>query len=176
LSYWIAKWQQHLLALPPATKVAEPESEAGIARQVRLGDLFMKQADVAAAADYYDAALSVAGTRAQVRYRAATAHLNEPERARAALGDLSQVSGLFGSWLGLHARLLAEAQQANDAERAWALAIAVDPLGAEAACGGYSALTSLANVRPGAAAQELPLPSDPTRRKLCEAARNIVRD
>jgi hypothetical protein len=139
----------------------------------------MKQGNVSAAGDYFDEAVTQAGSRPAIRVRAASARLRQgaTERARTALGNLEQVSGLQGAWLGLHARFLNEAQKAADAERAWGLAIAIDPLGPDAACGGYNPHTSPAI---GTSAVEtpgnLPLPSDPTRRKLCEAARNIVRD
>jgi tetratricopeptide (TPR) repeat protein len=180
LRYWIVRWQKHLLetkSLPQSS--AHPSSEAGLVQNVRVGDLCMKQGAVTAASYYFGQALEKSPTRAPVRYRAAAAELRVSGEiaARATLGNLGQVSGLFGAWLGLQSRLLNAEKRQPEAETAWDLALGLDPFGEEAACGGYSALT-LGEPAQGAglALDTLPLPQDPTRRKLCEAARGVHRD
>lgn len=177
LSYWIALWQEHLEALPepPLPEVPElAESRLPAAQGVRLGDLLYARGRSDLAPEYYDDALATSPDKAAVRFRAAAARLAVGERDPASerLGELDSVSSLYGSWLGLHGHLLRLAEQQGEAERMFELGISVDPLGEESACEGVSRRSAPAGAHTAAPAASLPLPTDPVRRRLCEAARS----
>lgn len=181
LSYWIAAWQDHLEALPEPELPAEPEVGRGrlpSAQGVRLGDLLYARGRGDLTPSYYDDAVTTAPDRAAVRYRAAAAQLGAGniEGAAERLGDLDGVSSLYGSWLGLHGHLLRAANEPSSAERMFELGISVDPLGEAAACEGVSRRTLPAASAHAPSAAPLTLPGDPSRRRLCEAARRAARD
>jgi hypothetical protein len=181
LAYWIARWQEHLEALPdPALpeEVAMQKARLPAAQDVRLGDLVSDQGQPDLAPQYYDDGVLGAPDRAAVRFRAAAARwaLGTPEPAREALGDLEKVSGLHGGWLGLHGRILLETQRSAEAVKMFDLAVSVDPIGEAAACEGVSLRTEPGALAATAAVPNLPLPTDPVRLRLCEAARRAARD
>jgi tetratricopeptide (TPR) repeat protein len=181
LEYWIASWQEHLRGLPEPPLPEEPklaQSRLPAAQGVRLGDLLYARGQAELLPRYYDDALLTSPDKAAVRFRAAAAQVESgnPEGAAERLGDLASVSSLYGSWLGLHGRLLLEAQKQNDAERMFELAISVDPLGEVAACEGVSRRTVPAAAPGGAPPPPRSLPTEPNRRGLCEAARATARD
>lgn len=180
LSYWIARWQLHLLALPAPEReeVAAVDGSGSVVQSVRLGDLLVKQAHPAHGSRYLERAVTQDPTTPAVRFRAAAVRLSQGEvdEAQRLLGTLEpgegRISGLHGGWLGLHGRLLMEMQEQDRALEAYSLAIAIDPYGEESACEGHGWRTA----ENAAARSSQPLPADPTRRKLCESARRVARD
>jgi hypothetical protein len=175
LSYWIARWQAHLQKLPEVIPEAPGEAQEGnVVQSVRLGDLLTGRGNLAHASKYFERAVESAGDKPAVRFRGAANQLargQSPAEASEMLGEIEQVGSLHGGWLGLRGRLLEEKSPAPDPTRAqhfYELAIAVDPLGVEAACEGHGGRTT-------ASSQPAPSPADATRRRLCEAARKIVR-
>jgi hypothetical protein len=175
LQHWIARWQQHLLTLPPAPPEDENQGDesGAVVQSVRLGDLLTKQAHGRPAAHYFDRALSKDGRTPAVRFRASAAalRLGDEQGAWERLGSIQAVSGLHGGWLGLHGRMLLERQETEQALANLSLAVGVDPYGEEAACEGRSERT-----RPLDRPTPEQLPVDPVRRKLCEEARSLPRD
>lgn len=173
LSYWIALWQRHLLETPPSEDT-ESTPESDVAQPVRLGDLLMKQGHATVAEEYFAKAVEGAPSKAAVRHRLAVAALATGQGVEASLqglGDLSNLSGLHGGWLGVHGRLLTLMQDLTAAEASFELALAIDPYSEDVACEGYSRLSD-----PTIANSALRWPADPTRRKLCEEARALLRD
>jgi hypothetical protein len=175
LQHWIARWQQHLMSMPEMPKDEEHAGdESGtVVQSVRLGDLLTKQTHPTAARYYFERALSKDSRTPAVRFRASAAALKQGDVAAAKehLGELDNVSGLHGGWLGLHGRMLLERQEAEKGLSELSLAVGVDPYGEEAACEGRSERTRAAN-----GPEQEPLPLDPVRRKLCEEARMLPRD
>lgn len=164
LDFWIARWQSHLRELPnkEGAELHSLPSGVNVAQSARLGGLMFRRKHHSRAAAYYDAAVSGAARSPGLRYRAARAHerAGDRETAAVALQSLSEIGGLHGGWLGLHGHFSAASGDSEQASRDFDLAIAVDPFGSDAACGGLA---------------EGDLPKDPTRRRLCQAARKVVR-
>lgn len=173
LSYWITLWQKHLLDLPapPPEQVHAEDGSGEVVQSVRLGDLLSGHDHVAHASRYFERAVEQAPDKSAIRFRAAASRLalGEGSHAEAQLGTLDDLSSLHGGWLGVHGRLLLEKQREDEALSSWSTAVAIDPYGEEAACEGRGGRT-----RPSSAT-DTPLPGDPVRRRLCEAARKIVR-
>ncbi len=173
LSYWIKRWQKHLRDQPDGSADQEQaeDGSGAVVRSVRLGDLLTNQAHVSFASEYFDGALEAAPSKAAVRFRAAAAQLSLGQDAAAEerLGTFDDLSGLHGGWLGLHGRILSKKQQEDAALQSFTLAVAIDPYGEEAACEGHGERTA----PPGQTADYMP--TDATRRPLCEAARKVVR-
>lgn len=175
LRYWIARWQQHLRSLP---EPPEPEKKPGAGRSetvqnTRLGDLLTWRGSLGHAGGYFDQALAGAPDKPAVRFRAAANRIarDQPDEAIEAIGSLEEVHSLHGGWLGLKGRLLQRAPGAPDPSRAhhlMELAVAIDPLGVEAACEGEGGRTTPPD-------QTVLEPADKKRRRLCAAARDIVR-
>jgi hypothetical protein len=88
------------------------------------------------------------------------------EEAKRRLGKLEDMKGPHGPWFGLNERFAREAGDGEAAKRSFALGLALDPLAEEVGCEGRVTL-------PGAAAPA-DLPSDPSRRALCSAARDLA--
>jgi tetratricopeptide (TPR) repeat protein len=174
LKFWIARWQQHLRSLPaPAQEEADVEDGSGaVVQSVRLGDLLAKQARLSHASAYFERAVEQAPDVPAVRFRSAATKLSlgQKEAASEQLGSLAGLSRLHGGWLGLHGRRLHEQRETDRALESLSLAVAIDPYGEEAACEGHGVRTASGQ------ADALALPADPIRRRLCEAARRIVRD
>ncbi len=173
LRYWIARWEKHLRALPEKPKGDEGSKAGGgnVVQSVRLGDLMTERGHLAHAGTYLDHALEGAPDKPAVRFRAAANRLARGEGdVGQAIGSLDTLGSLHGGWLGVKGRTLMQAPQPDPsrAQHLLELAIAIDPLGVEAACEGEGGLTS----RSGA---DVPEPSDKNRRRLCAAARKIVR-
>jgi hypothetical protein len=175
LAQWIARWQTRLRTLPAPAPSEEPEREISaqqrseLPRRVRLGDLLFARGESKAAAQELDLALKGAPREGALRWRAARAHLaiQEKNQAESALGKESEVRSLHGGYFALTGRLRAEAKN-PEAETAFRLGIAVDPLLEDVACeGNWTPRTG------GAAPQP---PKEPNRRQLCLEARKIPRD
>lgn len=173
LRYWIARWQQHLLATP-AQQAAPERAEADVAQSVRLGDLLMTQDHPTVAGEYFAEAVEGAPSKAAVRHRLAVTSLRTgagADEVSKALGELPSLSGLHGGWLGVHGRMLELVQELEAAEASFGLAVAIDPYSEDAACEGHSRAST------GAVPDSnLRWPTDPTRRKLCEEARALLSD
>lgn len=173
LSYWIGLWKKHLLDMPatPADEVLAEDGSGDVVQSVRLGDLLSDHAHVAHAGEYFDRALERASDKSAIRFRAAASQLalGNGAEAQTRLGTLDDVSSLHGGWLGVHGRLLLEKQRQDEALAALSVAVAIDPYGEAAACEGHVGRTRATT------ATDTPLPEDPVRRRLCEAARKIVR-
>lgn len=173
LEYWIAHWEQALLkngrALADASKEKAPlvikEDHRHTARNLRLGDLLYGRKDFESSAGYFQEAAQ----SAPLRFRLARSllGLEQALKAQTALGTWSDVQHANGGWLALHGRFLMDQKKVAEAEAAFAQAIQVNPLLEDVACEGRNRLTTAADSA---------LPTDPARRKLCEAAREIERD
>src|SRR5690606_6994165 len=138
-----------------------------------------RQGHFAVADDYFGRAVEAGGQRPAVRQRAAMTALalDQPELAETRLGTLEQVANLHGGWLGGQGRLWKQKDQTEAAQGAFDLGVAIDPFGQEAACEGYNQLANAAVMQSDRPRQWLTNNvTDPTRRKLCEAARSFVRD
>lgn len=181
---WIRLWTQALLekeqpplrvARKPALTVRDVLGVRETIRRVRLSDLLAQQGRYQAALDQLANAKPAETAEPAVRWRAARAALavGQAERARALLGDFSDVNGNHGGWLGLRghfARLAGEADLARDT---FGVALAIDPLAEDVACEGRFRLR-----RPGTleAQPDAHLPQSPESAALCEEARRISRD
>jgi tetratricopeptide (TPR) repeat protein len=177
LRYWIARWQEHLRGLPEPENSdrASREREAGsVVQSVRLGDLLAAGGKLEQAAEYFDKAVEQAPDKPAVRFRAGAARLalGDVSGAGPRLGGLPDVASLHGGWLGVLGRQQRGAGTGvgpDPARHLLDLAIAIDPLSVEAACEGHAGRTS----RTGLPEAE---PIDQDRKRLCVAARKIVRD
>lgn len=178
LGEWNRRWQSALLAGPPPP--APPHFEHGsgggreLARRVRLSDLLANQGKARSAADEILPAITAEQREPSVRWRGARALVESGEsaQARPTLGTLAEISSVHGPWFGLHGRLLRESGHASEAEEAFRIGIAVDPLSEETACEGDRAPRG----EKSAGSVGGKLPDDPARRALCEAARARPRD
>lgn len=180
LRVWIERWKRHLMsgASSPEAQAAAPVTRSGrgaidvrdLGRRVRLSDLLLARGHAAAAAKEVGPVVRAVPEEPAIRARAARAWLEagDADRAKAALGTLSDVRSLNGPWMALRGRLLKHAGQKSRAEHAFRLGIAVDPLDPGVACEGVFRAAS------GAASQ--PLPDDAVRRALCKAARLVPQD
>ncbi|MGC4093381.1 MAG: hypothetical protein QM756_36905 [Polyangiaceae bacterium] len=173
LSEWNQRWQRDLLAGPPPAQTASFERHGGreLARRVRLSDLLEGQGHHRAAADEIQPTISAEQREPGVRWRAARALLEagEAEPARAALGALTEIGSVHGPWFAARGRFLREQGQATEADEAFRIGIAVDPLSEDVACEGERAPR-------GEKSAGGKLPEDPARRALCESARGRPRD
>lgn len=141
------------------------------ARAARLSDLLSERGYNAEAGQEL-ASIDPARSRdGSLRWRWARQSLaqGDPKAAEQRLGDLSQIDGPFGGWVGLLIRL---AGDAKSREAARSLATALDPLSEDVACDG-----EFRTRRQGSREfLDAPEPKDPGRRDLCRAARQIPRD
>lgn len=175
LRYWIARWQQHLRGQPdPVANDANLDRDppqAEVIKNLRVGDLLRARGHAAGASVFLDAAAKQSPGVPGATFRAAGNRLALGEFGRASelLGSLEQSTALHGGWLGLKGRTAKEAGDTTSASHLFELALAIDPLGVEAACEGISSATLVAG-------SSLVSPTDQKRRRLCEAARKIVRD
>ncbi len=178
LKAWIRMWQEHLLAhdddkAPPKAASAEADPTFDVGRAVRLGDLLWARGHAGAAQKAYEPALKALPREAAIRWRAARAALGagEPEAAKSALGQLTDIDILHGAWSALDGRFARDRGDGQAADKAFALGVAVDPLAVDVACEGHWE-------RPASGADAAPLhaPADPERRALCDEARKIPRD
>ncbi len=168
LRYWVAVWQQTLRDLP-APKQEQIKHEVSVRQEVRLGDMLADRGHLAESFEYAKAAAAKAPTQPTVRFRWAATQLRtspDPSVLLQGMGELSELAGLDGEWLGLHGRLLREAGDRARAEAEFRLATAVDPYTEQAACEGVGAPFELMEQRT--------LPTDPTRRALCVEARKLL--
>ncbi len=177
LAYWIWAWQGQLRAMEPAKEEERPDPEdgsGGVIQSVRLGDLLADQGRVALAGEYFDRAVKGAPSTPGVRFRAAATQfsLGHSDAAARQLGTFDDVASLHGGWLGLLGRVQLSRSETALADGSFALAVAIDPFGQEAACEGFGRRTD----PPDSPVGDPRLPSDPVRRNLCESARRIVRE
>jgi hypothetical protein len=174
LAEWNRIWRETLREPAPRDPREELERPAPIqdsmklARAVRLGDLLAERGHAQAARLEYRSALDGAPSEPSLRYRVARTSLlvgDEPG-FREALGTREKLRGAHGGWLALEGRALRADGRTAEADAAAEHALALDPLAEDVACDG--------SVRaPGGSA---PLPADPARRALCEAARTPPRE
>jgi hypothetical protein len=203
LRVWNALWQRHLLEQTQPDKVPDPALEAtvkalksraparprDIARSVRLADLLARRGHTEHVQQAIAKAREAMPREPSFRWRAARSLLatGEDAQAREALGGLGEVSGLHGGWVGLAARLAEDKERLNFLN----LGLALDPLSEDVACEGWFRLRAPPPIFPTAEATradvdtnklgrlrppEPPLPRDPIRRALCQAAREIPSD
>lgn len=169
LDYWITRWQQELRALSPAPSTKR--SHDGNFRQaMRLGQLAAERDHDQVAEAYFDRAVALAPQQPGLRYRWAAAQLAQqqaPERLVETLGELTELAGLHGGWLGLHGQVLSLIRERERAEASFRLGVAIDPYSLDVACEGHG------DAPTGVVAA---LPTDPVRSRLCVEARKLVGD
>lgn len=168
LRYWVVQWQRFLTELPEHEARAT-RAESSVRQEVRLGDLLAERGHMQASAQYAAAALAKAPSQPAVRFRWAATQLRSAADQASVLqgmGQLSELAGLDGQWLGLHGRLLNELRDRAQAEAEFRLATAIEPYSEHAACEGVGAPFDVG----GASV----LPDDPTRRALCVEARRLL--
>jgi hypothetical protein len=176
LPQWIARWQSWLRSLPETGTLpneAEQISQAErneLPRRVRLGDLLFARGEPKAAAAQLDLGMRGAPTEAALRWRAARAHLaaGAREPALTALGKPTDIRSVHGGYFALQGRVSKEQNDPAAAETSFRLGIAVDPVFEDVACEGQWS--------PRKSGGPPPLPDEPNRRTLCEAARKMPRD
>jgi hypothetical protein len=165
LAGWDKRWRAHLAAtsrelpadlMPGATFPHGQE----IAKRVRLGDLLGARGHHQEAALDMQRAHALVPADASVRCWLAAELLATGNRTDAAalVDKVEDLHSRYGRWWSLHGLLHPE--PAADAERAFGLGIAQDPLDSDVAC-------------EEKAAPELP--RDPLRAAICEAARHVPR-
>lgn len=169
LAEWNTLWRANLREQPPR----DPREEAmrppplkdplKFARGSRLGDLLLDRGHAEAARREYRSALEAAPAEASIRWRLARTCLllGDQPGFREALGERDKLRAADGGWLALSSRALREDGRTAEAADASEQALALEPLLEDVACEG-------AVRAPGGSA---PLPADPDRRALCEAAR-----
>jgi hypothetical protein len=170
LSDWNRRWQTALLEVPPRDPRAERGAHPplgnlrGFSKKMRLGDLLSARGAKKAALIQYDEALALGPHEPSVRFRAAWTSLflpsDDPRAWRERLGTLAEIRGPHGGWFALEGRRLSEDGAGAEASMTQGHALGLDPLSEEVACEGQPS-------KGGAST----FPSDPNRRKLCEAAR-----
>lgn len=171
LEFWILRWQQHLRSLAADAPVAKV-SDGNFRQSFRLGELMSGRNHFEAAEGYFAEAADSAPTQSPIRHRWAAAQLargDDPAKVSKSLGELTELSGLHGGWLGLHGRLLALTQQMDLAEASFHLGAAIDPYSLDVACKGH--LTP--DGRPDVAGLTS---TDPHRDRLCAEAFKLVGD
>jgi hypothetical protein len=165
LAGWDKRWRAHLASashdlppdLAPAANVPHLQE---IAKRVRLGELLGGRGHHHAAAIELQRAQALVPADASVRCWLAAELLGTNDRANASLlvDKIDEVHTRFGRWWSLHGLLHPE--PVAEAERAFGLGIALDPLDRDVGC-------------EEKAAPELP--KDPIRAAICEAARRVPR-
>jgi tetratricopeptide (TPR) repeat protein len=175
LSQWIVLWQT---ALASSEELAEPAPVVStpplveprlLARSVRLGDLLLDRAELVQAERTYREALDQDSRQAALRWRLGRAlvALGREDEASRLLESADSVADNHAGWHALRGRFMKRAGRAAEAEGAFALAIALNPYLEDAACEGWFRVERQ---------KSAPLPEDPARRALCEAARKIARE
>src|SRR5690606_14705010 len=102
LEYWITRWQQELRALSP-TQSTKRTQDGNFRQAMRLGELAAERDHDGVAEAYFDQAVALAPHQPGLRYRWAAAQLAQrqsPERLVKSLGELPELAGLHGGWLG----------------------------------------------------------------------------
>lgn len=162
---WDKRWRTHLAS---ASKDVPPELAPGgavphqsaVSRGVRLGQLLLERGHARHATTHFRKAQELAPREASTRCFLAESLLAEKspesrERAAAILANEADIQSRFGRYFSLRGMLHPDA-----AERAFRLAISLDPLDPGVAC----------------EEREPPaLPNDLVRRAICEAARRVPR-
>jgi hypothetical protein len=173
---WNERWQRALLAKPPAAIPPSLHGAGGrdLARRVRLSDLLLANGKARAAADEIASAITPQQREPAIRWRSAralfaTGNAGDTEAAEKSLGALTEIGSVHGPWFGVRGRVLRSHGDVADAEAAFQIGIAVDPLAEDAACEGERAPSGETSVTGK-------LPADPARRALCLAARERPRD
>ncbi|MFZ5897568.1 MAG: hypothetical protein ACOY0T_41345, partial [Myxococcota bacterium] len=174
LSEWNQRWQRDLLAGPaPSTAPSFERGMTGreLARRVRLSDLLASEDRARSAADEILPTITPQQREPSIRWRGGKALLEagEATQAEATLGALTEIGSVHGPWFGVRGRVLKARGQVAEAEEAFRVGIAVDPLAEDTACEGERAPRGEKSVLGK-------LPEDPARRELCLAARARPRD
>jgi hypothetical protein len=182
LVYWIRRWQKDLSSAPEPAEAKDPTphkrskpSELNeLARRVRLGDLLFSRGHSAAALEQLGGTIKLVPTEPALRWRVARAHLALGNEAGStnALGSLPEIGSAHGGWFALTGRVARARGAKPEAERAFGLGIALDPLAEDVACEGHWR----ARGPGGALPPDAPLPADLARRALCAAARDVPRE
>jgi hypothetical protein len=168
LKYWIARWQAALRNLAPVES-AKRTLDGNFRQAFRLGELVAARNHHVVAEGYFGQAVGSAPQQPVLRHRWAAAQLAQErpvDEVTKALGELTQLAGLHGGWLGLHGQVLSLVQQREQAEASFDLGIAIDPYSVDVACEGQRQSAGVAAVEP----------QDPTRSRLCVEARKLVGD
>jgi hypothetical protein len=171
LSEWNRRWQAALLEIPPRDPRTEreahrPTSDArGLVRRIRLGDLLGERGALKASLVEYDEAVALGPHEASVRHRAARTSLaalpDDEKGSEERLGRLTDVRAPHGGWFALEGRRLKKGGSTAEAQTTQRHSLGLDPLSEDVACEGET----------GTKAGTETWPSDPNRRKLCEAVR-----
>jgi hypothetical protein len=189
LAVWQRFWRDHLTSSSAPAVRAAPASHAAsevswatsfaarvrieeTVRRMRLGELLFEGGHSRSAAQQFDQAVAATDREAAVRWRAARAWIDagEPGRGSERLGDPGSVDGACGPWLALRGRILRDRGERAAAEADFRLAIGLHPLSEVVACEGqWRAAGRTPEPRPSP-----PMPADPARRALCEAARRVL--
>lgn len=169
LAYWIAHWQKALEAKAvPDPPQADAEIELPLlqahGRHLRLAHLLFWQGHFQSAVDHIDE-----GGDAMVRFWRARALIGagNPTAAREALGTWDDITRADPGWLALHGRFLQDGHDTAGAEQSFLQALQGNPLLEDVACEGRNRVLGSGDHR---------LPTEPRRKALCEAARQIRRD
>jgi tetratricopeptide (TPR) repeat protein len=169
LSEWNSRWQKDLAARTdtPGARPHRPPVARDAARRARLSELLLDQGRAESAAEVIEPAIVPDLLDPSLRFRAARAQLDagQAEKARQSLGTLSEIGSVYGAWFALHGRFLREQGELAEAERAFAVGIAVDPLSEDVACEGERSR----------GAPDPKLPAAAERSALCRAARERLR-
>lgn len=165
LAGWDKKWRAHLATQPKNLSAdlapgAPMPHQMEISKKVRLSQLLMGRKHNDVAASELARAQQLAPTDGAIRCWFAAARVAEGDRANAAplVEKIEDVHSPFGRWWSMHGLLHPEPPEAAD--KAFSLAIALDPMTPEVACE--------EKVAPE-------LPKDPLRAAICEAARRVPR-
>lgn len=184
LAIWISRWQSDLLRdVGSRAKLAvrEPNSVSmatghrrglDLLRSARLGQLLHDQRDWQAAVDLLVPVVAAMPRQPEPRWITAHAQdeLSDTAAALDTLGNVEQLSHLHGVWLAVRGRLLSESRREREAGRLFDEALGFAPTLERVACEGTAR-----NDQPSGAPPP-PLPTDPLRRRLCQAARAQGRD
>jgi hypothetical protein len=199
LPTWIRRWQDHLrTTAPPASDRPEHDALSGLAgllgetspadgrdraRRVRAADLLFRRGAPDQSAELLRGAVASDPGSASLRWRLGRSLIaaGGPEAASASAlfagSPEGAVDGPHAGWFALAGRFLRAVADEKRAGEAFALALSLDPYEEDAACEGQFAVPP-APTGGGRALEPTvaPLPSDPERRRICEAARKIPSD
>jgi hypothetical protein len=174
---WILRWRAALSkeevsgergADAPQRALSERDIE--VARRTRLAELFVSRRAWAAVDKELLARDVASSDRPEVRALAGLAKLQQatPERAVTALGSAEELATLQGEWLALRGRALMELGRTSEADLQFDLALAFAPTEERVSCEGRCQSDSRASGSIG------PFSTDPARRALCLAARELI--
>jgi tetratricopeptide (TPR) repeat protein len=142
LESWIARWKLYLSSTTGEPREAWAQDDDGkpspdLVGAIRLGDLLVARGFAPAAAVPLAEAVRAAPELASVRARLAQALFDAGRRNEAsdALGQVQELDGLHAGWLASRGRVLLSEGDREGASGAFDLALGIQPLLPEAACG-----------------------------------------